>query len=39
MRHIEVDPDVDPIREHPRFKKIFGAARQRLGMPEAASDG
>jgi len=38
MRHIEVDPDVDPIREHPRFKKIFGAARQRLGMPEAASD-
>jgi adenylate cyclase len=38
MRHIEVDPDVDPIREHPRFKKIFGAARQRLGMPEAATD-
>jgi adenylate cyclase len=38
MRHIEVDPDVDPIRESPRFKKIFGAAKQRLGMSETASN-
>ena len=39
MRHIEVDPDVDPIRESPRFKKIFGAAKQRLGMSEPAANG
>ena len=39
MRHIEVDPDVDPIRESPRFKKIFGAAKQRLGMNEPATNG
>ena len=38
MRHIEVDPDVDGIRENPRFKKMFGAAKQRLGMPETATD-
>jgi adenylate cyclase len=36
MRHIEVDPDVDPIRDDPRFKTMFGDARQRIGMPAAA---
>jgi adenylate cyclase len=39
MRHIEVDPDVDPIREDPRFKKIFGAAKERLGMGQTVADG
>ena len=38
MRHIEVDPDVDPIRDDPRFKNMFGDARQRIGM-SAATDG
>ena len=37
MRHIEVDPDVDPIREHPRFREMFAAAKQRLSMPSAAT--
>jgi adenylate cyclase len=35
MRHIGVDPDIDPIREDARFKTMFEAARQRLGMAEA----
>ncbi len=38
MRHIEVDPDMNPVRDDPRFKKMFGAARQRLGMDESAPD-
>jgi adenylate cyclase len=38
MRHIEVDPDVDPIRDDPRFKEMLAAAKERLGMtPDAAA--
>jgi adenylate cyclase len=33
IRHAEVDPDLDPLREDPRFKQMLGDARQRLGMP------
>ena len=36
MRHMEVDPDFDPIRNEPRFKKMLASAKQRLGMMEAA---
>jgi adenylate cyclase len=32
MRHIEVDPDLDPVRDVPRFREMFAAAKQRLGM-------
>ncbi len=35
MRHIEVDPDMDPIRGDPRFKDMLAAAKQRLGIADA----
>jgi adenylate cyclase len=36
LRHLEVDPDIDPIREDPRFKTMLAAAKKRLGMPAEA---
>jgi adenylate cyclase len=33
VRHAEVDPDLDPLRDDPRFKEMLAAAKQRLGMP------
>ena len=30
MRHAEVDPDLDPIREDARFKEMLAAAKKRL---------
>ena len=32
MRHLEVDPDLDPVRDDPRFKAMLAAAKQRLGI-------
>jgi len=32
IRHLEVDPDLDPIRDHPRFKEMLAAAKKRLGI-------
>jgi adenylate cyclase len=32
IRHAEVDPDLDPLREDVRFKQMLGEARQRLGI-------
>lgn len=37
MRHLEVDPDLDPIRDDPRFKQMLAAARTRIGMTETAA--
>jgi adenylate cyclase len=34
IRHAEIDPDMDRVREDPRFKAMIGAARKRLGMDE-----
>jgi adenylate cyclase len=34
MRHMEVDPDLDPLRNDPRFKQMFAAAKKRLGITE-----
>ena len=36
MRHLEVDPDLDPIREDTRFKDMLVAAKRRLGISAAA---
>ena len=34
--HAEADPDLEPIRDEPRFKEMLAAAKQRLGMQVAA---
>jgi adenylate cyclase len=36
IHHPEIDPDMDPVREHPRFKAMLASAKQRLGITEAA---
>jgi adenylate cyclase len=36
IRHAEIDPDLDPLRDDPRFKEMLGHARQRLGMDATA---
>jgi adenylate cyclase len=36
IRHAEADPDLDGIRQDPRFKTMLASAKQRLGMAEAA---
>jgi adenylate cyclase len=38
IRHLEVDPDLDPIRKDPRFKQMLASAKQRLRMVEAAAE-
>ncbi|HEY4070472.1 MAG TPA: TIR domain-containing protein [Sphingomicrobium sp.] len=32
IRHAEIDPDLDPLRDKPRFKQMLGDARERLGI-------
>ena len=32
IRHAEADPDLHALREDPRFTKMLGEARDRLGM-------
>jgi adenylate cyclase len=34
IRHLEADPDFDPLRDDPRFKQMLGEARQRLGITD-----
>jgi adenylate cyclase len=36
MRHVDADPDLDPIRDDPRFQQMIADAKQRLGMADAA---
>ena len=36
IRHAEIDPDLDAVREHERFKSMVEDARVRLGVEEAA---
>jgi len=38
LRHLYADPDLNPIREEPRFKDMLAAAEQRLGITETASN-
>jgi adenylate cyclase len=35
VHHAEIDPDLDPLRDNPRFKAMIAAARKRLGMEPA----
>ena len=37
IRHLEADPDLDPIRDNARFKEMLAATKQRLGMAEVES--
>ena len=37
LRHLEADPDFEPIRNDPRFKEMLAAAKRRLAMERAAS--
>ena len=32
IRHLEADPDFDPLRDDPRFKQMLAAAKERLGL-------
>jgi adenylate cyclase len=35
IRHLEVDPDLNAIRDDSRFKQMLAATKERLGMPAA----
>jgi len=32
IRHVDADPDLDPLREDSRFKEMMAGAKQRLGI-------
>ena len=34
IKHLEVDPDFDSVRNHPRFREMLARAKQRLGMTD-----
>jgi adenylate cyclase len=34
IKHLAVDPDLDLVRDDPRFKEMLAATKQRLGMQE-----
>jgi adenylate cyclase len=37
LRHMEVDPDVDPLRDNQRFQELVAETRERLGMDKPAT--
>jgi adenylate cyclase len=37
MRHVDADPDLDSIRDDPRFQQMLTAAKSRLGLAEPAA--
>ena len=37
VRHTEIDPDMDPLRENPRFIQMLSSAKKRLGMAEGTA--
>jgi adenylate cyclase len=37
IKHLGVDPDLDCVRDDPRFKEMLASAMQRLGMDEASA--
>ena len=38
INHAKVDPDLDAIRDHPRFKAMMATADARLAAADGASD-
>jgi adenylate cyclase len=36
IRHLQADPDLDPIREQPRFQAMLATTKKRLGMTVGA---
>jgi adenylate cyclase len=38
IRHLEVDPDLDPIRGDPRFKEMLASTKARLVMAEVVAN-
>ena len=37
VKHLEADPDMDSLRNQPRFKEMLQRTRRRLNMAEAAA--
>jgi adenylate cyclase len=37
LKHLEADPDFEPIRDNPKFREMLGAAKRRLGMAESVT--
>jgi adenylate cyclase len=37
FKHLRSDPDLDRLRDHPRFKKMLAAAEARTGVEESAT--
>lgn len=35
IRHLDVDPDLNPVRDDPRFQEMLAAAKTRLGIATA----
>ena len=38
IRHLESDPDLDPLRDDPGYQEMVSSAKQRLGISEGAAD-
>jgi adenylate cyclase len=38
IHHAEIDPDMDPVRDDPRFKEMLASAKQRLGIAETVGN-
>ena len=38
IRHLEADPDLDPVRTDPRFVEMLASAKERLGLATASAD-
>lgn len=32
LKHLEADPDLDPVRDHPKFREMLKSAKERLGL-------
>jgi adenylate cyclase len=37
IKHMDADPDLNPVRDDPRFKEMLSSAKQRLGIAESGA--